>query len=621
MRLDGRSHKEWGADVAATLPRRFRARILAQHERDLIDRDASLPPVKQENAAISLANEKLRKTVEGLQSIAVPLDASDADICEHAEKMAKGCADAAQRFSDGMLREQAEDLLAACGGEFDADYARRSVMNAFCVRHEVEPPKGRKMTAQGAMARMGDAGWWRRQLRKLHAKAVEGAAIRLGYVRKGGDCYVSNESLEMRLQQNRRNTAMMERTLMRNEEGQEFTLHDLAARSVANKSIRRGELMTRIAGLEELAKEAGDDGLFVTLTCPSRMHKFKQVGGGVVVENKNNYDGTSPRDAQKYLSKMWSLIRSAFLRQGIYFYGVRIAEPHHDGTPHWHLLLFVEPMRFWDVCEIFKGYGLRDSPDEAGADRHRLEFVRLEGSAAGYVAKYVAKNIDGEHVGKDLFGNDAIQAATRVEAWAAVHGLRQFQQLGGAPVTVWRELRRVDSVPDDSSELIKAAHVACNRAVISPEVAPSEYNPEGEKEKVRAASFADYVRAQGGATIGKDYKIRLAMEEQDGLGRYGEPLGARPVGVVSSDVVKRAVGALGCYVVESVSWLVRSVRHVWERVRGSVLGLGVAAKNSPPWTSVNNCTRQKDEIDRDFQRTAAKNPPPWLFDGGGGCFA
>src|SRR5690606_14246866 len=143
----------------------------------------------------------------------------------------------------------------------------------------------------------------------------------------------------MSKKQRLRNQALLETLIAINEEGQAYTLADLKAHSVSDPANRRCELMARLYGFDVRAKACNHSGLFITLTCPSRMHtRYKKSGG----EN-TKFDGTTPRQAQKYLCKLWSLIRAQLQHTGIHVYGFRVAEPQHDGTPHWHLLLYTRP--------------------------------------------------------------------------------------------------------------------------------------------------------------------------------------------------------------------------------------------------------------------------------------
>ncbi|CAI2389879.1 Bacteriophage replication gene A protein (GPA) [Alteromonas macleodii] len=91
--------------------------------------------------------------------------------------------------------------------------------------------------------------------------------------------------------------------------------------------------------------------------------------------------------------------------------------------------------------------------EEAGAkeSRFKAEEIREEkGSAQDYIAKYICKNIDGEYLDTDKYGNDAKVAATRITAWASLYNIRQFQFFGLPSVSLWRQLRKVDGAIEDA---------------------------------------------------------------------------------------------------------------------------------------------------------------------------
>jgi hypothetical protein len=409
-------------------------------------------------------------------------------------------------------------------------------------------------------------------------------------VNKLRDLYVSNERLRARAQQNQRNAATLEATIATNEYGQQFTLAELAAKGTANKAIRRAELMTRISGFERLAISMGHVGLFITVTCPSRFHRFLTVNGGAMVVDNKNYDpAENPKTAQKYLAKVWSRIRSHLARQGISLYGIRIAEPQHDGTPHWHLLVFCLKESVDRVQESMKKHALDDSSDEPGAQERRCDFKLMDpakGSAAGYVAKYIAKNIDGQHVGNDLNGLPAITIAVRVEAWATTWGIRQFQQVGGPPVGVWRELRRIEALPANAPKHLQRAHDAVNKIAVI----------EG-RDKASAA-WDEYCRAQDGPFIGRRAPIKLAMVSSEKLGMYGDPASQRPFGVETTALETYAdPNSPGVSLVRAIHWVVESKRLTWaitsRNDRPALVREKFAERtqSDQPWTRVNNCTR------------------------------
>ncbi|KVL36384.1 replication protein [Burkholderia territorii] len=498
------------------------------------------------------------------QTRAVRPDAADGEIVEKARRIA-----AEAQFR--MIGVTTADALV--------------LARVTCDAYGVEMPEAE--TPEGVVARAMCELWWRRKLRTTHARGAEASNIRLRFVHYGADCYASDDAVRRRVAQNRRNRATLTAVTLENQDGHRFTLAELADKSVSNKAIKRGELFTRLRGCEELASDAKYAGVMFTLTCPSRFHAVRQLAGGTrCIPNKRYDPALTPRDAQAYLRKTWARIRAQLNREGVSFFGMRVAEPHHDSTPHWHGLVFSNNVdRF---CAVMRAHGLKDSGDERGASSRRVQFERIDtakGSAVGYIAKYISKNIDGHAVGEhktqegftvvpDLLGDLEITPSQRVETWAAQWGIRQFQAFGCAPVGVWRELRRVkaDDLPTEAeSAAIRDAWAAA------------------QKTEERPADWAAFCRAMGGVA-GEARMVYVKRTTEMREGRYGIVPAKVPHGVAARGVATVTDGL--CTYSRETEIFVPATRHQWRVVSRS----GEAASTR---TCVNNCTEgEVDEVRR-----------------------
>lgn len=445
-------------------------------------------------------------------ALKLSLACTDSDLIEIAEQRA--------RMVETLLNEEI-NAIEQSGGDPESIFTSKRIeafLRHVCEFWGVVYPElhGRR----GAMARLIERVWWLRQLRVAHAKLVEALAIDSGLVGKKEWLYVSEDTLERRKQQIKRNDEILKDIEIKADTGEKITLDVAAASGMANPVNRVNELITRLKGYESLAKKYGHECVFITITAPSRFHCVAGKNPKYKPENK-------PDITQKFLSKKWSLARAKMARRGVNFYGLRVVEPHADGTPHWHMALWYKQKTDLKVIRnAIKTHFLRgDDCDylEAGSIQNRLKFMACDSrGAVGYMLKYILKNMRAHGIDGEL--SDESESATsesavdRVEAWAATWRIRQFQVLGGHSVTTWRELRRVDREAVEGKTLnLMDIWLACQRL--------------GEKQ----ADFAAYIEAQGGLNNPKTKALfTVDYEFVNKVGRYGEAVVKKVIAVMAT---------------------------------------------------------------------------------------
>lgn len=428
----------------------------------------------------------------------------------------------------------------------------------YWAEHEAKGGCLENHKAESGLLRMMAPEWWYQRLKRARDLQREHLAIAVGQVQKAANAYVSRKTLGEWIEQKKRNLEFFKKFDLMDDEGNRIALDSMVHRSVANPAIRRCELMVRMRGFEDIASEQGLAGEFYTITAPSRFHAVHSKGGFV-----SQWNGASPQDTQRYLCQVWAKCRAAISRAGIHVFGFRVVEPHHDGTPHWHVLLFMRPQDVDTVRDILCYYArLADSeelqsPNALKARFHVEPIDPEKGSATGYIAKYISKNIDGYALDGESdgeTGENLRDMAKSVTAWASRWRIRQFQQIGGAPVTVWRELRRLGDhrLVDSRMDAVLAA--------------------------ADVGDWAAYTQLQGGALVARrDLVVRLAYEITTQGNEYAEDI-QRVNGVYSPLVPDSEVCT------RLIKW--QKVAKLAEAPAEAAFDLDL----KHPWSSVNNCT-------------------------------
>lgn len=485
-------------------------------------------------------------------------DLSTEKIDALAEEIAQFIALELSKVSTEAEEQSLSDFKAAAAMLKRAKSIAREVGQAL-------PVKGKKTLSLDDMtpiiARLLSPDWWKRKLRRQAAIWREHLYIAFGQVSKKTSAYASRKAILEWREQKRRTREFLKSMELEDKEGNRFDLLGKYDASVSNPAIRRCELMTRIRGFENICEELGYAGEFYTITAPSRYHATNVHG-----HRNPKWDGTSPSGTQKYLCNIWAKIRAKLARKEISIFGIRVAEPHQDGTPHWHMLMFMKPEHVKTVRRVIADYAMEEDAYELRNDRTRKARFHVEpidpdkGSATGYIAKYISKNIDGfalDDETDDESGKPLREMAASVSAWAARWRIRQFQFIGGAPVTVYRELRRLDDheTAIGLSVEFAAAHDAAD-----------------------VGDWAGYTNAQGGPFVKRAaLAVKNWYESGEELSAFGEEV-VRIRGVYDTQV-----GSHCPIITRLVEWKIVPKRAV-------DLAVDLSGANATPWSSVNNCT-------------------------------
>ncbi len=452
---------------------------------------------------------------------------------------------------------------------------------AFLVRKK-------ELLAMGRIERLRTDKWWESKIERAYRQFCEHCRIISGKTCLGVAKYVSKTARREFLSRQRANARYIDGMVARNTStGEEIPLAAVIEGSNANKTIRRTEFMVRMSGFEDIADEHGLMGGFFTITAPSKYHASKTVRGKretLSIAN-DKYQGFNPSQTQQYLCKTWSKVRAKLARLSLPYMGMRVAEPNHDATPHWHAIFFFDPKHEAEIVAVVEDYFTEEDRGElVNGITPRVEYKRMDkkkGTATGYIAKYISKNIDGYQLDDNEDGESAASEAISACAWASLWGIRQFQPIGGAPVGIWRELRKLPSTNIKSKKENNALDGKndSDEKAVTPEI-KSFSDLQQEKHPLELARYcADignwsmYLEAMGGIFCPRSLMpVSLLYKESENS--YGE-------------IVNKTYGVV-CLGIEEITRA-----DTWEIVKASATtkGSGVCKRQFVPWSSVNNCTR------------------------------
>lgn len=216
-----------------------------------------------------------------------------------------------------------------------------------------------------------------------------------------------------------------------NSNGNLIPLKKIVFSAYHNPNRYYSEIQNRVNTLVSYAKEKNLKPLFMTLTLPSKYHRLKTIKSGAFIDNPN-YEGFTPTEAKKELTNMFAKLRQdrslkeLDKEERIFF---RITEPHADGTPHSHILLFVPEDRVDRIVEAFN----RLFRQNTKANDIQKITSNID-NAVAYIMKYINKTLP---LSKKESLTDKEQ---HLHYWYSTHRITRFNSSNTlAPICIYRK--------------------------------------------------------------------------------------------------------------------------------------------------------------------------------------
>lgn len=494
--------------------------------------------------------------------------------------------DQVKRLSTLVAAHMSMCLDAACGDLFVSDDVKPEEIRqawervaAEAMRLDVVPPAFEQLRRKrrrrkpvpydlipGSLARMLCADWWYRKLWQMRCEWREEQLRAVCLVNKKASPYVSYEAVIHKREQRRKSLEFFRSHELVNEDGDTLDMEDVVNASNSNPAHRRNEMMACVKGLELIAEMRSDCAVFYTITCPSRFHATLNNG-----RPNPKWTSETVRQSSDYLVETFAAFRKAMHKAGLRWYGVRVAEPHHDGTVHWHLLCFMRKKDRRSITALLRKFAIREDREELGKNtgpRFKSELINpRKGTPTSYIAKYISKNIDGRGLAKEVSketGRSLRDSAEHVSAWASLHRVQQFRFFGIPGRQAYRELRLLAGQAGRTQGDKKAGAPVLENARLDAVLAAAD-----------AGCFATYIMKQGGVLVPrKHHLVRTAYELNDEPSTYGDH-GIRIYGIWSPIIE----GRICTHAIK------------WKMARKAVDVQEAAADQgaSAPWTRGNNC--------------------------------
>lgn len=360
----------------------------------------------------------------------------------------------------------------------------------------------KNMTIKGALKRMSEPKFWRKNIEKQVFERSENETYtqkRLGHNKK--EKCVSDKTLEyydLKKEQTDSYLKTQEFVLIDSiseENKDEIAIFNLFDAANAAQKARINELFITLKSLEFIAEKEEKDWVFLTFTCPPEYHP-NPTTGGTRYNPKNDF-----KAAKDFLNKQFQSFLKYFdkkFERGTDFSGIRVLEVHEDGCPHLHAMMFFDKAMREGIQNK-----MRWLHEDAGQARHfanhEANIVRFKSTdasaakASSYIYKYLTTALN--HENTDL-------TAKRYKAAFKVNSTRQYAFFGvKGCLTKRRTLKTVskmDDVPENLMKLAKSLHVC------------KEDNDRLEKQLAASINF-----------IKSDHE-KIEIIEEEIINKYGE---------------------------------------------------------------------------------------------------